>query len=264
MLLLAMISSVACVVLAGPALAHRGGVRHRVKHVHIACQAKRKHRGKQAHRKCRRAHAQRASQRPMRLAHPKQTAQRPMRPAHPKQTATAVVRVASPAATIASVLASPCENTELMPAAGNIEQVDEATVCLINQERARNGELPLTVNGKLAQVAEGHSAEMVSQGYFAHVAPDGETPLERVQSAGYIPNSQVGYTLGENIAWGTLSLATPNAMVAAWIASPEHLANILNPAYTETGVGVAPAAPASLAEGQPGAVYAQEFGVIEG
>jgi uncharacterized protein YkwD len=168
-----------------------------------------------------------------------------------------------PAATIASVLATPCQNTERMPEAGNVEQVEQATVCLINQERARNDEPPLAVNGKLAQAAEGHCAEMVNQDYFAHVAPDGETPFQRVRSTGYIPNAQVGYTLGENIAWGTLYLATPKSIVAAWIASPEHLANILNSAYEETAVGVAPAAPASLAEGQPGAIYAQEFGVIE-
>jgi uncharacterized protein YkwD len=201
-------------------------------------------------RKCHRAHAQRASH-------------RPTRPAHPKQTTT-TVRVTPPAATIASVLATPCQSTELVPEAGNVEQVEQATVCLVNQERARGGELPLAFNTELAQAAEGHSAEMAGQDYFAHVAPNGETPLQRVQGTGYIPNAQVGYTLGENIAWGTLSLATPNSIVAAWIASPAHLANILNAAYRDTAVGVAPAAPASLAEGQPGAIYTQEFGVIEG
>jgi uncharacterized protein YkwD len=151
-----------------------------------------------------------------------------------------------------------------MPAAGNLEQVQSATVCLVNQERARNNELPLQFNAKLARAAAGHSADMVGEDYFAHIAPDGETPLQRVEGTGYIPNSQVGYTLGENIAWGTLSLATPSSIVAAWIASPEHLANILNSAYRDTAVGVAPAAAPSRAEGQPGAVYTQEFGVIQG
>jgi uncharacterized protein YkwD len=150
-----------------------------------------------------------------------------------------------------------------MPEAGNIEQVEQATLCLVNQERARDDEQPLQPSAKLARAAEGHCQEMIGQDYFAHVAPDGETPLQRIEAAGYIPNSHVGYTLGENIAWGTLSLATPSSIVAAWIASPEHLANILNGAYRETAVGVVPAAPASLAEGQAGATYAQEFGVIE-
>jgi uncharacterized protein YkwD len=164
--------------------------------------------------------------------------------------------------TIASVLATPCENTELTPNPGNLEAIDAATLCLVNQERARNGELPLRPNAQLEQAAQGHSEEMVEDDYFAHIAPSGLTPVARVEETGYLPNQQVGYTLGENIAWGTLQLSTPAAIVAAWIASPEHLANILFSAYRDTAIGVAPEAPASLAEGQPGAVYSQEFGVI--
>jgi uncharacterized protein YkwD len=163
---------------------------------------------------------------------------------------------------LASILATPCQNTELTPEAGNLEAIDAATLCLVNQERARHGEQPLQPNGQLAEAAQGHSEEMVSEDYFAHVAPSGETPVGRVEATGYLPNQQVGYTLGENIAWGTLGLSTPSAIVAAWIASPEHLANILYSPYRDTAIGVAPEAPASLAEGQQGAVYSQEFGVI--
>jgi uncharacterized protein YkwD len=166
-------------------------------------------------------------------------------------------------AVIASVLATPCQNTELMPEPGNLEQIRAATLCLVNQERARNDELPLKVSSQLEQAAQGHTEAMVSEDYFAHIAPNGETPVDRIQATGYIPNAQVGYTLGENIAWGTLELATPSAIVAAWIASPEHLANILTGAYVETAIGVTAAAPPSLASGQAGGVYSQVFGVIE-
>jgi uncharacterized protein YkwD len=183
----------------------------------------------------------------------------------PAKTSTPKTARAAPvdsAATIATVLATPCTNTELTPEAGNIEAVDAATLCLVNQERARNGELPLQTNPQLEQAAQGHSEEMVSDNYFAHVAPSGLSPVERVVATGYVPNSEVGYTLGENIAWGTLQLSTPSAIVAAWIASPEHLANILYSPYVDTAIGVAPEVPASLGEGQPGGVYSQEFGVI--
>jgi uncharacterized protein YkwD len=168
----------------------------------------------------------------------------------------------STAAVLANVLRTPCQNTELTPTPQNIEAVTLATLCLVNQERARNGELPLQTNGQLEKAAVEHSEEMVSQDYFAHIAPDGLTPLERVEATGYIPNHEVGYTVGENIAWGTLQLSTPSAIVAAWIASPEHLANILDASYKETAVGVVPAVPSSLSQGQPGAIYSQEFGVI--
>jgi uncharacterized protein YkwD len=162
------------------------------------------------------------------------------------------------------VLATPCQNTELAPASGNLELIRTATLCLVNQERARNGELPLKVSSELEQAAQSHTEAMVSEDYFAHIAPSGETPVDRIQATGYIPNAQAGYTLGENIAWGTLGLATPSAIVAAWIASPEHLENILTAAYAETAIGVTAAVPASLANGQAGAVYSQIFGVIAG
>jgi uncharacterized protein YkwD len=168
------------------------------------------------------------------------------------------------AALLAGVLAAACQNTELTPNVGNLQAVAAATLCLVNQERARHGELPLRLNGQLEEAAEEHSQEMVSQDYFAHIAPSGLTPLERVRDTGYIPSPHDGYTIGENIAWGTLELSTPKAIVAAWIASPEHLANILEADYRDSAIGVAPAAPPSLGHGQQGAVYTQEFGIIVG
>ena len=78
------------------------------------------------------------------------------------------------------------------------------------------------------------------------------------------PGPSSGYVIGENLAWGTLGLATPQAIVEAWIASPGHLANILEGQYRDTGIAIVPATPPSLGEGEPGATYAQEFGVILG
>jgi uncharacterized protein YkwD len=165
-------------------------------------------------------------------------------------------------AAIAAVLATPCQNTELTPTAGNLDLVRGAVLCLINRERAQNGEVPLTLNPQLQQAAEGHAAELVSADYFEHVSPSGLTPVDRIRNTGYIPNQSVGYVIGENLAWGTLNLATPQSIVGAWIASPGHLANILESQYTDTGIGVTAAVPPSLSGGQAGATYAQEFGVI--
>ncbi len=166
--------------------------------------------------------------------------------------------------TIASVLATVCQNTELTPTPADIELVRAAVLCLINRQRADDLEMPLAVSGDLQRAAEAHSAEMVAQDYFQHVSPTGSTPVARVTSAGYIPSPFVGYVIGENIAWGTLTLATPEAIVAAWMASPAHRANILEAEYRETGIGVAAQAPAADAQGAPGATYTQEFGVIIG
>jgi uncharacterized protein YkwD len=176
--------------------------------------------------------------------------------------ATRQAAVEHDAATIAAVLATPCQNVELTPEAGNIALVREAVLCLINRKRAENGESPLVANADLEQAAESHAQELIADDYFAHVSPSGETPVDRIRDTGYIPDPSDGYVIGENLAWGTYQLSTPQAIVAAWIASPGHLANILETQYRETGIAITPAVPPSLAAGAPGATYAQEFGVI--
>jgi uncharacterized protein YkwD len=162
----------------------------------------------------------------------------------------------------AATAATPCPNANATPQAGNLDAIRAAVFCLINQERELHGENPLASNAKLEGVAQTHSEDMAGQNYFSHITPSGETPLERIRASGYIYNSQLGYEVGENIAWGTLWLATPQAIVSAWMASPPHRANILDANYRETGIGVSPHPPASLAEGQAGALYTQDFGTL--
>jgi uncharacterized protein YkwD len=160
---------------------------------------------------------------------------------------------------------SACENTRLRPTPTNIALVRSATLCLINRERVAHGERPLRPNKRLRRAAQAHSQSMAFGDYFEHDGgggPGGGTPLARMRGAGYISSSHDGFEVGENIAWGTLYLATPRAIVAAWMASAGHRANILDPHYRETGIGVSPHPPASLSHGQAGAIYTQDFGVI--
>jgi uncharacterized protein YkwD len=166
------------------------------------------------------------------------------------------------AASIAQVLATPCQNTDLTPNTANLPLARAAVLCLINTERAQHGEEPLQSDSRLEAAANGHGKEMLAVDYFNHVSPSGVTPVDRVREAGYFPSAEVGYVVGENLAWGTLSLSTPEAIVKAWIASPEHLANILEAKYRDTGIDVEPGVPQELAEGVEGALYTQEFGVI--
>jgi uncharacterized protein YkwD len=52
--------------------------------------------------------------------------------------------------------------------------------------------------------------------------------------------------VGENIGWGSGALATPTALVAAWMRSPGHRANLLTRGYAEIGVGVVAGSPAGV------------------
>ena len=110
--------------------------------------------------------------------------------------------------------------------------------------------------------AQRHSEEMSLGDYFEHKGLRGGTPLSRMRAAGYVYSSQIGFEVGENLGWGTLWLATPRAIVAAWMASAGHRENILDGRYRDTAIGVSPHPPASLAHGQAGAIYTQDFGVI--
>jgi uncharacterized protein YkwD len=157
-----------------------------------------------------------------------------------------------------------CPHAGLQPTRHDLNLIRAATLCLVNRERAIRGERPLRPNARLRRAAQAHTNSMASDDYFEHVGPRGQTPLARMRDAGYISSSHVGYEVGENIAWGTLGLATPRAIVAAWMASPGHRANILDSNYRETGIGVSPHPPTSLARGQHGAIYTQDFGVIIG
>ncbi len=190
------------------------------------------------------------------------TANTPPASSEPSAASVQASDAARESATIAAVLATSCQNTELTPEADNIALVRGAVLCLINRKRAENGDVPLKTNPQLEQAAEGHCEELIADDYFAHVSPSGETPVDRIRGTGYIPGPSDGYVIGENLAWGTYQLATPQAIVSAWIASPGHLANILEAQYTETGIGITASVPSSLAGGAPGATYAQEFGVI--
>ncbi len=164
--------------------------------------------------------------------------------------------------TVKGADAGTCPGADLSPTQENIEAVRTATLCLIDQERNSRGEASLQFNADLQQSAQAHTESMAFGDYFEHDGPEGDTPLSRMIACGYIPNSQVGYEIGENIGWGTLYLGTPRAIVAAWMASPGHRANILDAHFHDTAIGVSPHVPSSLSQGQPGGIYTQDFGVI--
>ncbi|HEY5196732.1 MAG TPA: CAP domain-containing protein [Solirubrobacteraceae bacterium] len=149
-----------------------------------------------------------------------------------------------------------CPGVDLVPNQTNIPQVAQATLCLINQQRAAAGEAPLRSNAALTSAATGHSVEMVALDYFDHVSPSGQAPLDRVSAAGYIPPA-AAFDIGENIAVVN-DPGTPAAVVAEWMNSPAHRANILDADYRDSGIGVAPAIPG----GGVGATYTQDFGEI--
>jgi uncharacterized protein YkwD len=150
-----------------------------------------------------------------------------------------------------------CPDVDLMPAVENLPAIAAATVCLVNGERADAGVPPLAANAKLDVASLGHSQDMVTKSYFAHASQDGSDVADRVRGTGYIP-SNGEWTVGENLAWGTGTLATPGAIVQAWMNSQGHRENILRAGFKEAGLGIALGNPRT-SDGQ-GATYTMNFG----
>jgi len=166
-----------------------------------------------------------------------------------------------PSASATQILpvAAGCTDGDLTPTPENLDRVSAATLCIVNEQRAMQGEAPLRPNAALAGAASRHTSEMLARNYFAHIGPAGDSPLERLRAAGYVHPS-TAFQIGENIAWGTGALATAAATVQSWMRSPEHRANILTAAYRDSGIGVAPGAISMAGADGSGAMYTQDFG----
>lgn len=103
-------------------------------------------------------------------------------------------------------------------------------VALINEERQKSGLAPLSVNTKLDQAARLKAQDMVLNDYFAHTSPAGISPWHWFSKSGY------DYQLaGENLA---IDFNDAQAVIKAWMNSPSHRANILNPNFSEIGVAI--------------------------
>lgn len=99
-----------------------------------------------------------------------------------------------------------------------------------NQQRAAQGLEPLVFNTALSQAATAKGNDMFQHQYWAHNSPEGTTPWVFIKGAGY--SYQVA---GENLA---RDFEDTKTMVSAWMASPTHKANIMNPRYQEIGIAV--------------------------
>jgi uncharacterized protein YkwD len=163
--------------------------------------------------------------------------------------------IATACAAAPAAASAACSGADTAPAKLGEAGVRQATLCLLNQQRAAHGLRPLRADRKLARAALRHSKDMVAHRYFAHESRSGAPFTARIARTGWT-RSRRHYILGENIGWGSGSLATPRSMVQGWMQSAPHRANILDGRFHMIGVGVAFGAPA----GGGGATYSTDFG----
>lgn len=109
---------------------------------------------------------------------------------------------------------------------------EKAMLDLHNKQRATKKLKALCVHPALQKAAEAHSRDMIDKDYFSHDSQDGAKFSQRVKREGY--NYR---TVGENIAWGSGSLGSPDNYFKNWMNSAGHKANIMNKSYREVGIG---------------------------
>lgn len=123
--------------------------------------------------------------------------------------------------------------------AASLTRAEGALLARMNASRVAHGLRPLRPDSRLEQAAREHTRAMLAADVFTHGAFG--TRMSRFDVRARI--------LGENLAWGTGAAGTASALVSAWLASPEHRANLLGPRFTRVGI----ADLVGAFEGQPSA-----------
>lgn len=128
------------------------------------------------------------------------------------------------------------------------QQFNVEIIKLVNGERLKNSLSILTPNSALNRAAQLKVDDMVKNNYFAHTSPSGKTAAQFRVEGGYN-----GYLTGENLA---VLFKTASEIVAAWMNSPTHKANILQGGYKDIGVATA----LTIYKGERTFFVAMEFG----
>jgi uncharacterized protein YkwD len=102
---------------------------------------------------------------------------------------------------------------------------------MLNAERQKIGAPPLRISSQLAQAAQRHADDMAKNNFLSHEGSDGSTMESRIQETGYAFSA-----IAENVAGGQ---PTPESVIQTWLNSSGHRRNMLNPEYTEIGIGYA-------------------------
>src|SRR3972149_2329629 len=134
--------------------------------------------------------------------------------------------------------------------ATNITQA--AVINLTNQERVKAGMQPLAESSKLDSAATMKAGDMFAKDYWAHYAPDGTSPWYFFKLVGY------NYSwAGENLA---RDFSTSEGVVAGWMGSTSHKDNLMNPNFTEIGIGVKD----GILQGEETTLVVQHLGKVLG
>ena len=135
-------------------------------------------------------------------------------------TAAALATAAIGLAPASASAETTCLNRNASTQTATTQQIEDAMLCITNNERSAAGLAPLRSNPLLVNAARAHSQDMVVRNYNSHYSPEGIGPDSRIAQQGYSYD-----WWAENILYG---FSTPAEGMNWWMNSPGHRANILS------------------------------------
>jgi len=141
-----------------------------------------------------------------------------------------VLLVLAAAAGLAAVSASASSRR----AETSLVALDRQLLAAVNRFRLEHGLRPLRESAGLERSARQHSFEMGRDGYFGHGSADGTAFWRRIERY-YGSRGDSYWSVGENLLWAAPGVSAARAL-RMWIASPEHLRNLLAPKWREIGI----------------------------
>jgi uncharacterized protein YkwD len=167
---------------------------------------------------------------------PATTAPAPTTTTAPTATAAPAPGTTAPASTTTAPAPAPT-TAPATSAPGAMSMMEQRAFDAVNAQRTANGCAALVVDASLQKAAHDYAAEMVATHNFSHTSITGLSPTDRAKAAGYTRGG-----IGENAMMGFKDDpdGAVNNPTYGWMSSPGHRANILNCAYTRTGMGYDP------------------------
>lgn len=172
---------------------------------------------------------------------------------------TGWVGAALAAALAASVMTAGASAAPRHTGAG-MSVLERGVLADINAFRAAHALPLLRLSPQLTASARQHTQEMAADGYFAHESVDGTVFWRRIQRY-YASAPWTYWSVGENLLWSSPDVDAAGAL-KMWVASPEHLANLMNKNWREIGVSALhTSAAGGPYQGLDVTIVATDFGV---
>ena len=125
--------------------------------------------------------------------------------------------------------------TAIPPSPPSLDVQERALLDAINLQRLGGGLAALMADAQLTLIARERSAEMVSQNYFGHTGPQGDTRYLTLLAQDAVAYAIAGEILAFNCCWLPDSAA---AAMSSFLSSPAHHELLMRPAFTRVGVGM--------------------------